>query len=427
MKARWLAAGASVVLGTTLVAGCGGGQTAGNTANTAGNAVGAAPAGPVTITFYEAMPGALGDELKKLTDAFQKQNPNIKVDLVYSGSYTTQKQKLTAAIAAHKPPTIAQVQETWETEYYNSGLLQPVQDLLPKETIDDLIPIWRDDNSYDGKLVSVPFNKSAYVLFYNPDDFAKAGITTPPATWDELEQDAIKITKATGIPGLAFQGNYYTFEMLLHQAGGKVLTDDQKQAAFGDAAGKKALTFMRKLVLDDKAATAIGGNAYLSDGFNTHKYAMDLDSTASMSFIKNVKFKVAPLPGDVQKAVPTAGTNIVLFKDATPEQQQAAAKYLNFLISKDNTIEWAKATGYLPVRKSALDDPAWKEIVSQNPNLGVAPAELDNAYFSPRLAELYSGQNNVTTQIGNMLSGKQSVDDTLKKSVDAINQALAGK
>ncbi|WP_035462139.1 ABC transporter substrate-binding protein [Alicyclobacillus macrosporangiidus] len=427
MKKRWFATGATMVLGTALVSGCGG-QAPGNAANTPGNAAaGTAPAGQVTITFYEAMPGALGDELKKLTDQFQQQNPNIKVELVYNGSYTTQKQKLTAAIAAHKPPTIAQVQETWETEYYNNGLLQPVQDLLPKETVDDLIQIWKDDNSYDGKLVSVPFNKSAYVLFYNPDDFAKAGITQPPATWDELEKDAIQITKATGIPGLAFQGSYYTFEMLLRQAGGKVLTDDQKQAAFGDDAGKKALSFMRKLVIDDKAATAIGGNAYLSDGFNTHKYAMDLDSTASMSFIKNVKFKVAPLPGDVQKAVPTAGTNIVLFKDATPEQQQAAAKYLDFLISKENTIEWAKATGYLPVRKSALDDPAWKAVVSQNPNLGVAPGELDNAYFSPRLAELYSGQNNVSTQIGNMLAGKQSVDDTLKKSVDAINQALAGK
>lgn len=66
---------------------------------------------------------------------------------------------------------------------------------------------------------------------YNTDDFKKAGIANPPKTWDELEQDAIKITQKTGVPGLGLQADYYTFEMLLKQAGGDILTSDNKQAA----------------------------------------------------------------------------------------------------------------------------------------------------------------------------------------------------
>ncbi|MCL6454505.1 MAG: ABC transporter substrate-binding protein [Alicyclobacillus sp.] len=430
-RKQWMATAATVVLSGSLLAGCGGGG--GNTATTGngtGNQAGTAASGqPVTITFYEAMSGALGTELKTLTNDFEQQNPNIKVQLIFNGSYTTQQQKLTAAIASHTEPTIAQVQETWETEYYNDGLLQPLQNLLPAATVNDLIPIWKDDSSYNGTLVSVPFNKSDYVLYYNTDDFKKAGITAPPTTWDELEKDAILLTQKAGVPGLGIQANWYTFEMLLNQAGGQDLNADQTKAAFNDAAGQSALSFMRKLVIDDKAATVIGQNAYLSDGFNTNAYAMDLDTVAALSFINNpnTHFKVAPLPKGVKAAVPTAGTNIVLFKSASQAQQQAAAKYIDFLISKENTIKWAEATGYLPVRQSALTDPSWTSFVQAHPNQGVGPAELKDAYFSPRLAALNSGMTQATTQIGNCLAGQQSVSDTLNKMESAINQALAGQ
>lgn len=439
-RKHWMATAVTVVLSGSVLAGCGGAgstSTSNNSSNSSNsNSTSNQPSGqtasnskPVTITFYEAMSGQLGTELKSLTDAFQVQNPNVTVKLIFNGSYTTQQQKLTAAIASHTEPTIAQVQETWETEYFNNGKLQPLGPLLDPTLVSDLMPIWKDDNSYNGTLVSAPFNKSAYVLYYNTDDFQKAGITTPPTTWNELEKDAILLSQKTGVPGLGMQANWYTFEMLLHQAGGTDLNSAQTKAAFNNAAGKSALSFMRKLVIDDKAATVIGQNAYLSDGFNTNEYAMDLDTVAAMSFITNPKthWKVASLPKGTQDAVPTSGTNIVLFKSASQPEQQAAAKYINFLISKDNTIKWAESTGYLPVLQSALTDPAWKTFIAAHPNQGIAPADMANAYFSPRVAALGSGMTAATTQIGNALAGQQSVTDTLNKMEAAMNQALAGQ
>ncbi|OOR15093.1 extracellular solute-binding protein, partial [Bacillus cereus] len=108
-------------------------------------------------------------------------------------------------------------------------------------------------------------------------------------------------------------------------------------------------------LVDERAAKVIGANEYLSDGFNTNEYAMDLDTVAAMSFINNpnLHWKVAPLPKGVTYAVPTAGLNLVIFNAATSAQKAAAAKYLNFLISVPSTIEWAEQTGYLPVRQSA--------------------------------------------------------------------------
>ncbi|WP_367307324.1 extracellular solute-binding protein, partial [Alicyclobacillus acidocaldarius] len=229
-----------------------------------------------------------------------------------------------------------------------------------------------------------------------------------------------------GIPGLGLQGNYYTFEMLLKQAGGQILNASNTKAAFDSSAGLAALNFMKRLV-DERAAKVIGANEYLSDGFNTNEYAMDLDTVAAMSFINNpnLHWKVAPLPKGVTYAVPTAGLNLVIFNAATSAQKAAAAKYLNFLISVPSTIEWAEQTGYLPVRQSALTNPAWTSFIKTHPNQGVAPNELKYAYFSPRLASLYSAEQEMTTQIGNMLAGRQTPQVTLQNMANITNQALA--
>ena len=426
-----MATATAVVMCAWMATGCGDEETGGGggipmtkSSNASGQA--ASTAQPVTITFEESMPGKLGTELQKLTNEFEKQNPNIHVQLIFNGSYSTLEQKLTAAIASNTEPTVAQVEETWETNYVQNGLIEPLDSVIPKSTQNDLIPIWRQDSTYNGKLMSVPFNKSAYVLYYNVDDLKKAGISSPPKTWTELEQDAIKIQKKEGIPGLGLQGNYYTFEMLLKQAGGQILNASNTKAAFDSSAGLAALHFMKRLV-DEHAAKVIGANEYLSDGFNTNEYAMDLDTVAAMSFINNsnLHWKVAPLPKGVTYAVPTAGLNLVIFNAATSAQKAAAAKYLNFLISVPSTIEWAEQTGYLPVRQSALTNSAWTSFIKTHPNQGVAPNELKYAYFSPRLASLYSAEQEMTTQIGNMLAGRQTPQVTLQNMANITNQALA--
>ncbi|MCY0897005.1 MAG: ABC transporter substrate-binding protein [Alicyclobacillaceae bacterium] len=426
-RKHWGTIAATITLASTLVVGCGttSNTTTNNTSSGGNSSSPTTSSGKTTITFYEAMPGELGKELKTLTQKFEANHPSIHVDLIYNGSYSTQEQKLTAALAAHDAPTIAQVEETWESKYFQNGLLTELGKYLPQSTVQDLIPIWRKDSSYNGKLVSVPFNKSAYVLYYNTSDFKKAGIKKPPTTWSQLESDAIKLTKS-GVPGIGMQANYYQFEMFLHQAGGKDLNSSNTKAAFGGSAGKTALNFMYQLADVDKAAKIVSENGYLSNGFNTNEYAMDLDTTAALSFINNpsIHFKVAPLPRGTQAAVPTAGTNIVLFKSATPAQKKAAIRYLAFLISKKTTIEWAEKTGYLPVRESALTDPTWISYTASHPDEGVAPKELKHAFYSPRVAALESGMTEATTQIGNCISMHQSVSVTLQKMVQAINEAL---
>lgn len=415
----------AVVLGASAVTlvGCGSSQGASNSGNSSAGGSGSS-SGPVTITFDEAMSGQLGTVLKTMTDQFEKQYPNIKVQFVYSGSYTTLQQKITASVAAGQPPTMAQVQEPWETEYYQNNLLTPLQNLLPASTINDLIPIWKQDSSYNGKLISAPFNKSDYVMYYNTTLLGKAGIKTPPTNWNQLLQDAKIVTQKTGVPGLGFQPNYYTFDMFVWQAGGQTLTSNQKQAGFNNASGLDALNYMQSLV-KQKAATIVSANSYLSDGFNAADYAMDLDTVAAQTYITHPKFKIAPLPSDIKNEVPTTGTNLVVFNKATQAQQKAAATYINWLISDKNTIYWAEKTGYLPVRESALNSSTWKTYAASHPSQGVGASELSHGYFDVRLASMSSASTEITTDIGDFLNGQGTAKSTLAECVSEVNKAVS--
>ena len=381
---------------------------------------------PVTITFYESMGSKLGKELQNLTNQFEKQNPSIQVQLVFTASYSTLQQKLTASVAARNEPTIAQLEDSWEQKFVDDGIIAPLNQVLPQKSIHDLMPVWIRDNTFNGKLYSIPFNKSDYVLYYNTDDFKKAGIKTPPTTWAQLESDAIKLTKS-GVSGFGMQPNYYTFEMFLRQAGGTDLKDNNRQAAFANQAGMRALSFMTKLAHQDKAASVISANAYLSDGFNANEYAMDIDTVAALTYINNpnTHFALAPIPRGVKAAVPTAGTNVALFANATPQQKAAAVKYLEFLIAPKTTMAWSTATGYLPVDKSIVNSNLWKAYTKKHPLVGIGPSELQNAFYGPRVANMFSGETEASTQIANAVNGTVTVSQGLTQAAQAINQALA--
>ncbi|PJI52458.1 hypothetical protein CTI14_42035, partial [Methylobacterium radiotolerans] len=79
------------------------------------------------------------------------------------------------------------------TMMYAKGAIKPVQQMSeeagnpidPKEFIGAVAGYY---SSADGKLVSMPFNSSTVVFYYNKDAFKKAGLDAdnPPKTWEEL-------------------------------------------------------------------------------------------------------------------------------------------------------------------------------------------------------------------------------------------------
>ncbi len=132
---------------------------------------------------------------KNIASAFHKKNPKIsvKVTTINWNDWTSQLQTM---IQNKQYPDITE--GTYFSTYAQEGLLYPASDVLSKP--DNLLPSMKDQGSYKGKQYGMPWTTSSRTLFYNKKLFKKAGISSPPQTWNDVKKDAAKI-KALGKTG----------------------------------------------------------------------------------------------------------------------------------------------------------------------------------------------------------------------------------
>ena len=154
---------------------------------------------PVEISFWHAMKGANEEALKKLTDDFEKKNENIKVNLVYQGSYRDLFDKLMGAAKSNTLPNMTQIYSNRLSWYVEKGLAEDLKPYmtnkevgLSDESIKDVPEMFLKDGEWDGKQYAFPLNKSQMVLYYN-EDMLKAKNVEVPKTWDELKLSLIHI------------------------------------------------------------------------------------------------------------------------------------------------------------------------------------------------------------------------------------------
>jgi multiple sugar transport system substrate-binding protein len=361
-----LRVGTVAVLGAlSLVLGaCGGASTpVASNGGAGGQATATASQQKITITFDNAMAsGANAKALDALIQAFEKQYPNIVVKNVALTNYTQLDTKIEAQLAAHQPPSLAQMYNTAADAYMKAGALVPIQqfvdgpDGFSQQDLADFYPAMLNTGRWpDGKLWTFPFNKSVEVLYYNVDMFKAAGIDHPPATWDELAADAKKLTVPGKVVGWADAFDISTWEAFIKQAGGQVLNQDETAPVFLQPA-TTVMKFWRGLV-DAGAAKQANVNYAYETLFGNQQSAMFMASIASLPFIEQAaggKFQVgvAPLPaGPAGKAVQLYGTNLGIFK-TTPAEEAAAWTFIKFAVAAQQNEAWVKATGYLPIRQS---------------------------------------------------------------------------
>jgi sn-glycerol 3-phosphate transport system substrate-binding protein len=165
----------------------------------------AAPAHAETeIQWWHAMGGELGAKLEEIAASFNETQDDYRIVPVYKGSYP---ETLTAAIAAfraNEQPAIVQVFEVGTgTMMAAKGAVYPVYKLMEDqglkfEPADYLGPVVGYYSDPDGNILSLPFNSSTPIMYYNKDAFEKAGLDpeVAPATWAQVEEFSRKIVES---------------------------------------------------------------------------------------------------------------------------------------------------------------------------------------------------------------------------------------
>ncbi|MGC9100892.1 MAG: ABC transporter substrate-binding protein, partial [Caldisericum sp.] len=385
---------------------------------------------PAEITFWHAMQAALGKALTKLIDEFNATHPRYKIVQTAIANYSSLQQKTTAAVASGQPPVLTQAYENWVANYMLGNLLTPIEKFvkdpsmgLSQSEINDFFPImWKDGYMPDGKMWMLPFNKSVQVMYYNVDMLKEAGFDHPPRTWDEFATMVKALTKSDGSQwGASIGGDVDLWYAMVHEWGGRVLTDDYRNVLFDkDPNVLNMVTFMNDLYKNGYIHFTTGYN-YQTD-FGNKKCAFVIASTASYTYIDQAvagKFKwaQAPIPaGPKGQYTVMYGTNVVIFgQKYSAVVQRGAWDFVKWFDAPYQTARWSIDTGYLPVRKSALDLPVFKQFLASNPERKAGFDSLNFAIIQPPTKEWNQARSDIGAELQKIYLQKISPADGIKE------------
>jgi sn-glycerol 3-phosphate transport system substrate-binding protein len=344
------------------------------------------------------MTGALGDQVNDIANKFNAAQSDYKVVTVYKGGYD---ESMTAAIAAFrsgKAPHILQVFEVGTaTMMAGKKAIKPVYEVMaqsgekfdPKSYMPAVTGYYTDTQ---GRMLSMPFNSSTTVFWYNKDAFKKAGLdpNKPPKTWDEVEAYAIKI-KDSG-QACAYTTSWPSWALLENMSAWHNQEFATKQNGFGGLDTK--LVFNNQIMVRHIAKLSswvkAGLFSYAGRGnsgdakFYGGDCAMSTASSAGYANIKrNAKFEfgVAQLPyyEDVKGAPQNSiigGASLWVMAGKKPAEYKGVAKFFTFLSSPDIQANWHQKTGYVPITKAAYELTKQQGFYEKNPGTDIAIQQL---------------------------------------------------
>lgn len=405
--------------------------TSGSTTTTSQAGTTTAGETPTEITFWHAMSGENEKAMQKITDDFMAQNENIKVTLMNQGGYRDLFDKLMASAKANQLPSLSQIYSNRLSWYVDKNLSLDLTDYINSSEIGltaedkaDFPAMFMDDCIWDGKQYGMPFNKSQMVLYYNEDMLKEAGVEVP-TTWEEWADAAEKLTKDTnndGTPdiyGMVFADNLSTdIAPWLKQAGGRTMDEATNELFFDTPETKEAITFLNSM-FQNKSARFAGEDKNANVPLQQGRAAMAVASTSALPYIEadtmeGIKINAAPLPGYKTDDQLFYGTNVTVFDVGTDAEKEASWLYLKFLTSTENTAYFAAQTGYIPVRKSAKDDPVYAAVLAEKPIKQLSFDSMDNGFQGTRNIGGINALDALGEQLDLVFNGQKNIDAALK-------------
>jgi sn-glycerol 3-phosphate transport system substrate-binding protein len=397
---------------------------------------------PLEIKFY--YPTAVGGPLTQIFDRYAEQfnqaNPDIKVVPTYAGGYDDISAAVQTEIAGKgEGPDVAVMLAADLPTFIDNGYIVPAQQFIDKMDdgkayVDDFFPAFLRNSVDDkGQVWAIPFQRSTPVLYYNKDLFKEVGLDPEKAPKDdkELLDYARKLTLPDGkrwgieIPSDGFP--YWLFQGFAISNGQNVVGDSFDEVYFNKPEVVKGLEFFASLGQEGVMPKGIIVWGDAPKDFTAGKAAMIYHTTGSLTnILKNATFNVGVgfLPaGDKGYGAPTGGGNLYIFSTSTPEKQEAAWKWVQYLSSPEIQADWGAATGYIAARKSAWDVDPLKKLVTEKPQYGMARDQLEYADKELATHQSLDVRNTLGKAISRVISGEMGAQESLdqaQKEAEAI-------
>ncbi len=348
------------------------------------------------IQWWHAMGGANGERVNKIADDFNKSQSEYKVVPTFKGNYTETMTASIAAFRAKKQPHIVQVFEVGTaTMMAAKGAIYPVEQVMKDNGVafdkSDYLPaVISYYQTPGGELLSMPFNSSTPVLWYNKDAFKKAGIGKVPTTWTEMKGASDKLRAAGYKCGFSFGwqswvmvenfGAWHNIPMGTKENG---FAGFDTEFTFNNANVKRHIKNLADWTKD--GTFVYGGRRGDSlPKFINQECGMWMNSSAYYGSIKKqAKFEfgqsMLPFYGDVVKKPQNSiigGATLWVLKGRDKGDYKGVAQFMKFMSSPEVQAWWHQGTGYVPITNAAYELSKKQGFYDSNPGTDTAIKQL---------------------------------------------------
>jgi len=393
------------------------------------------------ITWWHSMGGELGERLEAIAADFNASQADYKVVPSYRGEYEESMVNTIAAFRAGEQPHIVQVYEVGTgTMMAAKGAVYPIYQLMadhgsnfdPSAYLPVVTGYYTDT---EGNMLSMPFNSSTPILYYNKTAFEKAGLDpdVAPATWEDIEAFSTQLIEA----GAAQCGVAITYTATWIGTENFSALHDIPYGTLENGFGGLGteLTFNSPLHVrlweklkqwQDSGVFAYGGPAGGADNaprFYSGECAIYLASSASRAGVLanardfEVGFGMLPVFADVEAAPQNSiigGATLWVLNGHEDAEYQGVAEFLTYLSSAEVQAAWHQATGYLPVTNAAYELSREQGYYDANPGADIAIQQIN---LNPPTA------NSKGVRFGNMPQIRTVADEELQALLDGSKTA----
>ncbi|TDE10451.1 extracellular solute-binding protein [Jiangella asiatica] len=301
---------------------------------------------------------------EEIIASFEEDNPDITVNLEVQ-SWDNINDVIRTKVQAGEAPDILNIDAF--SGFAKDDLLYPAEDVVSSETMDDFQESFIENASLDGTVYGLPMIASARALFYNQDVLTQAGITEPPATWDDLLAAATAVSElGTGVFGYGMplgseeaqaETSIWTFGGGGSWTAGDTITVDTPE-------NLAAVEFMKTMI--DAGATQPDPGATdrtpMLDVFVQGQIAMAVGLPPTIGQIEErnpeLNYGIAPVPTQDGSPVTLGVADHLMAFRNDDDKQEAIRAFLDHFFSTDVYLSFVDTEGFLPTTMSGAEGTA---------------------------------------------------------------------
>lgn len=324
---------------------------------------------PVTITFLVRAVEA--QQLQLLADEFERQHPNIKIDMVEGPNAADNVENLytTSFLLGDSPYDLVYSDVVWIPKFAAAGWLQDLSDRVSDEELNNFLAADVAAGRYQGGLYRMPFRSAMGMLYYRTDLLEEIG-AEPPETFEELISASQQIQEQTDVPwgyvwqGLQYEGLITNFVEIVAGYGGFWVDPDTLEVGLDQEPAVKAVDFMRTLI--DQGITPPGVTNYLEED------SLRVFENGNAAFLRNWPYVWAeankedsPVQGKIalKPMVHAPGEDAAACLggwgfgvSATTPHPEEAWQVVEYFTSREAQKQFAIEYAYVPSRRDLFTD-----------------------------------------------------------------------